>query len=784
MHVHTPETMLNDQFGTWDEYLAAVESNPDVKVIGVTDYLSISNYSKLRKYRLDGRLKNIDLLFPNIEFRLAPPTEKATAVNIHLLVSPDDPNHEIEILQALARLSWKFGPANYSCVPEQLTKFGYACDSSIVSERKALETGVNQFRVDFTSLRDWHNGEPWLLRNSLVAVSAGNDGLSAFRTDGAWAALRKEITRFSDIIFSGRPKEREFWLCEGTSEEQETAQSLGGPKPCLHGSDAHGLAKLFRPDEDRFCWIKADATFDGLRQVLYEPAERVHIGPSAPNYHDASRLIRSISISNSNGWFEDCEIPLNESLVSIIGQKGSGKSALAELIALASGSWTSGDSYNFLERAQGHLDGLHVELTWGDGSRSLIDVGDFAPENERVRYLSQRFVERLCAEDHLGSELIKEIESVIFSYIDPTDTLYASSFDELRSIRTEAIQQERAILSDTIEHLIREECALRANSEKLKEKEGKIKTLSEEEAGLIKQLPPPANAAEQKTQEALQQKRTQLIQVQQKVAGFKQQLQKILDVRTKIASFRMQMDRFHSEVKGLLSLAGLPIESFDTFRPQLSLDVEKPLSRREEELNNLVAITEGNPKDPKEGTIKRLELDIDVLSKQETDDKTRQDRVKNIQNRIAAINTEVERLRAEIVRIQGPEKERQKECRSERMETYIAFFSNLGLEEEILQNLYSNVKTRLSSSPVVSQEQPLEFSVRWDANMDQWLGEGADLFDQRKTIPFGDMEGIKTRHAAFSCLLGLPATRIRLDTLLTNFLQSSESLTILTIINT
>src|SRR5207248_605331 len=129
---------------------------------------------------------------------------------------------------------------------------------------------------------DWYKAEHWLRQNSVVAVAAGVDGLSGFRRDGAWAALRDEITRFSQILFSGRPGEREFWLGEGNDEDRETGRRLGGPRPCIHGSDAHSIADLFRPEQDRFCWIKADPTFEGLRQILFEPADRVHIGPTPP----------------------------------------------------------------------------------------------------------------------------------------------------------------------------------------------------------------------------------------------------------------------------------------------------------------------------------------------------------------------------------------------------------------------------------------------------------------------------------------------------------------------
>ena len=50
-------------------------------------------------------------------------------------------------------------------------------------------------------------------------------------------------------------------------------------------------------------------------------------GPTPPILHDQARVIDKVRLSNSGGWFDDIEIPLTAGLVSIIGQKGSGKSA-------------------------------------------------------------------------------------------------------------------------------------------------------------------------------------------------------------------------------------------------------------------------------------------------------------------------------------------------------------------------------------------------------------------------------------------------------------------------
>ena len=158
---------------------------------------------------------------------------------------------------------------------------------------------------------------------------------------------------------------------------------------------------------------------------------------------------------------------------------------------------------------------------------------DDQPEEEGVRYLSQKFVERLCADDHIGTELVVEIESVIFSYIDPTDMLNASSFGELRALRTEGIRAEGDRLRAEIVRLIREECTLRSIRGKLGEKKERMRTLTKEREGLLKQLPQASSPQEARIQQDLQTGRTELAALQQVIATEKQQLQKIRDIRSR-----------------------------------------------------------------------------------------------------------------------------------------------------------------------------------------------------------------------------------------------------------
>jgi hypothetical protein len=737
VHVHTPGTLMNDQFGDWEEYLKAIEAQDQVRVMGVTDYLSIRGYSTLKKHKEAGRIPNIDLLIPNIEFRFAPPSDKGTAVNIHLLVSPEDPEHEKRIQEALLRLSWKYKDGTYSCAPDQLAAFGKAFDPSILAENAALEKGVEQFKIDFTKFREWFDGEAWLKQNSLVAVSAGDDGLSGFLKQGGWAAHREEITRFSHMLFCGRPGEQEFWLGQGNEEEQKTVKHLGGPRPCLHGSDAHDIARLFKPDLDRFCWIKADPTFEGLRQVLYEPADRVHIGPTAPVYHDEARIIRSIRLSKSGGWFEDVEIPLNAGLVSIIGQKGSGKSALAEVAAHTAGSWETEDPGSFIKRAGAHLADLGVTLVWADGHTTNGRLGDGQTDAREVRYLSQKFVERLCAEDHVGGELVREIENVVFTYVDPTDTLNASDFAELRAMRTEAIRAESERLRQDVGRLIREERALRDNAAKLPDKRNRIKALTEERDGLVKQMPKAANEAEAKMQADLQAKRASLATLQQTIAADKQRLQRIADIRARVQAFGSQMTRFANDLTPMLDEAGIPHDERAPFRPAFPGDTEQPLLKRAAALQAAIAKNEGALENPAENTLRWLNAQIKALVDKESADKARQERIRVLQTRIAAIGSELERINTEIAQIEGPEKARMAAAYDERLITYVDYFRNLKEEQKTLEQLYGPVKKHLNSESASPPEQELEFSIRWEADLAAWLERGTTLFDQRRTIPYG-----------------------------------------------
>jgi hypothetical protein len=349
-------------------------------------------------------------------------------------------------------------------------------------------------------------------------------------------------------------------------------------------------------------------------------------------------------------------------------------------------------------------------------------------------------VERICAKDGITRELVQEIEKVIFQNLDPTDTLNASDFQELRAIKTESIRAEGERLKAEIQSIIHEECGLRDTIAKVPDKRTRLKTLQIEREGLEKQMPPAISLEDAELQLNLQNKRQSLVNVQQLAANEKQNIQRVDDIRTRVVAFKAQMVRFYDEILPLLQNIGVPETQLDAFRPTFSGDVELPLNHRTDAINaKLAELDGGNP--PLDGTIKKLLSEIETLTKSENADKARQERTKQIQTRIAAINSESERLKAEIENVENVGKPRVVSLASKRLDTYVAYFTNLGVEQAALQGLYEPIRYRLSEQAMLDGND-LEFAIRWAANIDSWLNRGSDLFDQRRPIPFGNFENL------------------------------------------
>lgn len=472
-HIHSPGTVLNDQFSgqdAWGDFISAIESStPPIKALGLTDYYLTENYQKLVKHKKEGGLAKVDFIFPNIEMRLDIAV-KDRFVNVHLLVSPEDEDHLPQLERLLSRLQFDAHKDRFNCTRQDLIRLGKAAKPGIGNDQDALQHGITQFKVNFANLKEVITGNEWAKNNVLVAVPASSrDGTSSI-SEPAGATIRQEIEAFAHIIFSGNPRDRDFWLGRGPCDEDRLRSRYNGLKPCLHGSDAHSTSSVGDPSHNRFSWIKGSLGFTSLKQACIDPANRVYIGEKPPENAIPSEIISSIKVKDAE-WFEPTEIPLNCGLVSIIGARGSGKTALVEMIAAGCNSVpeitrSSSDllSSSFLVRARPHLADAQVTLHWASGDSGChhldgrnIDSTIIFP---RARYLSQQFVTELClANEHPGG-LSKEIERVIFDALPPDVTDGAADFSELRELRTQRYQQSHVREAESIrrmsEHISKE----------------------------------------------------------------------------------------------------------------------------------------------------------------------------------------------------------------------------------------------------------------------------------------------------------------------------------------
>lgn len=352
LHIHTKGTNKNDNFSSSDFkefcitlFKKALEKN--IQAIGITDYFSIDNYKEVKQF-----VDNIDstsdfeeqerdkirkiLLLLNVELRLLPATSSGGLINIHCLFNPDD--SFLETLENDFFGSLEDSGGNKMNRAGLIT-LGKASDSSL-NDEGAYKKGVEEFHIEPSNLIKLLKDKPELKENAIIVVSnSNNDGASALQEHyklfenetGSLNAVRRNIYKLSDAIFSGNPNDREFFLGEKNGcDDQLVISKCGSLKPCVHGSDAHCEDKLFNPDENRFCWIKADLTFEGLKQILCEPKDRVKIQANRPEEKSGYHVIKSIEI-DSNICKQS--ILLNPNLNTIIGGRSTGKSTLLQLIA-------------------------------------------------------------------------------------------------------------------------------------------------------------------------------------------------------------------------------------------------------------------------------------------------------------------------------------------------------------------------------------------------------------------------------------------------------------------
>ena len=674
------------------------------------------------------------MIFPNVELRLTVETRNGQAINLHLLISPEDSQHVERAEEQLGRLEFRYRGEVYSCTDSSLVRLGREHRGEPnLAEEAALEVGANQFKVDLKQLQSLFGNSIWFASNVLVAVAAGNDGLAGLASDAAFKAQREELGRFADVIFSGQPPDRKYWLGNHPNFEADKQR----PKPCLHGSDAHELNRVLAPANDRRCWIRGAATFETLRQALFEPERRVHIGDAPPPGPNSADIIREVTIKGT-AWGDSRTFALNEGLVTIIGARGSGKTALADLIAAAAGARESDPGpASFIYKAGSLLNGTEVELHWGDDSTSRASFPPAWEEVDggRVRYLSQQFVERLCAPDNLADELVQELERIVFEAIPEEDRQLCSDFEALRN----TLLAEPTAKRDADREAIREKTHAIAAEFKLQQQLPQLRRQAAEatrlRAGLetdLAKIPVPGGDEKAKAHREAADKLTQLTTAIQRAERRKTSLADVrADIQRQIRTADTALHNLRVRYPGLLDDT-----TWDLLRlrvdPQATAALAQSEQRSDAEVNRLREFGVAPPLLGVNNGLAGLRSEVERTEKELGLDQANQNRRTDLAGKLDKAKLEELRL-AEL--LAGAEKapDRWKQAQQDRLDLYQAVFEALGAEEQALSNLYTPLRNRLSRDERLKK---LEFFVYRDVDVSEWANRGENLLDLRRS-PFG-----------------------------------------------
>ncbi len=466
LHIHTPVSICQEYGGDaqWEKFIKALENLPsDVSVIGITDYYFIDGYEKVMQYKNSGRLQNIEKVFPILEFRIdtfgSGNENKLQKINLHILFDID----ESDISNEIGRIRKEF----ISQIP--ITKLDKHKTKMLSIENLSNEGG-NDLQKGFSDLIP-STEKVFELIKSVTWVNK----TFLFLGYKEWSNLEKnnQLKPLKEDLYE---RVQAFFTSNYTTyDKSQSWLNEYGDKRLLHSGDIHGFDFLDTANSDKdgniipsknySCntWIKANPTFEGLKQIIYEPNDRVSIQENKPEEKAGYHVIDSVSINEDEFWSN--EIFLNPNLNTIIGGRSTGKSTLLKCIAkkIAPNTELSPKEKDFINN---HLGSITIK--WQDGESG---------ENRDIEFFPQSHMYEIANDPKRTDSLIQDIIRQ-----KDTDNNFTAYENFCSSNRTEIINKTGSLFQ-----LQTEIDNLKKNLKEKGDKEGiekEIKTLEEKIKGI------------------------------------------------------------------------------------------------------------------------------------------------------------------------------------------------------------------------------------------------------------------------------------------------------------
>jgi len=566
LHIHTN---ASDGKGSCQEILEEARRK-NISCIAVTDHHTFANIDEMKKQASNYGVSVIS----GVEFR----TEYGDQ-SVHMIgLFPDE--HEGTKLTAEFLHDNVLSPlgVSKSAIIEKGRKSNPQGD-----EKDWFETGMFQVQVNFkeaAKLIHQYGG--------LVTVHAGNKGnsIETMKHDGRGV-------RNTSIENSLGPVKEELFtkgyidICDITQPKDADFYKKHFGKPSITTSDAHKVEDI----GSNCCWIKADTTFEGLRQVLVEsgrisfnePEVLQRIRRNPDKFIFGLNIKRTAAATMPEVWFDNTKIPINPGMVAIIGNKGSGKSAIADILALCADS--TNEYLSFLTPSKFRMNKpfnrarqIEANIQWCDKSYSAtktLDMDSDQTQPKRVKYIPQNFLETICTTEE-DEQFEAELKDIIFQYLKPEDRYGQESLDEIIEYLTNENNKSCEFIQDTIqsqnEAIIELELMLEPNfritlQNQLKYKQDQLSNAQSAKPAEVAKPDLSGNEEAQNTKAAIEtltaevdKLKAEIQQKQEALAINKKGLQNIRSIKESFSRLNAQVQDSLNQFKTPLSTYGLDID--------------------------------------------------------------------------------------------------------------------------------------------------------------------------------------------------------------------------------
>ena len=611
LHIHTPASFF------WEGGKGLKDMNDDEKAQGIKDFIDTVNksdaevfcimdywtfdwYLELQKYIITNPDELKKLVLPGMELRIECPVNYR--LNIHCILSNSLSRQELIDFKSelyIRSIDKKLSDDSLIKFAESLddskaSKFGFQSPETLNND-ELLKLGSKTAEITKESLENAFAQIP-LRTGYIILPYDTSDGLLNLN----WEDHPHDDNYFmqSAHIFESRDK-RNIDLFNGKKTPENERffknfyKTIGSkPKPCISGSDAHKYSKYGVFPSDKITWIKADPTFEGLKQILYEPELRVRIQPHKPEEKNNYLTIDSVSYLDDDARkvFPKDAIKLSTYLNSIIGGKSSGKSLLLFNIA------RSIDSDEVMEKADDLIEKYDLkdnsydfEVVWSDGFVSKMS--DVDKDNSRkITYIPQLYISKLVDEKNeligfnkLILDAIKELDKTL--EIDGFEQTISNFYDEtITNINSKAAELTKLIndlfneieISTKIKEDIKEFGDSSAIKKEVDKKKDLIKeltkksALTDEQANLMNSL-----KTQEETNNSLIEKYEQQIMA---INRFDELLSQTVD------SYKINLESLKSEVKDEFEIE-LAIENhISTWISNLNTKISEQLTETKQQI--------------------------------------------------------------------------------------------------------------------------------------------------------------------------------------------------------